>query len=56
MSGVPVVIGSRVTPESVLEHADGGFTVAQIAWLFSLPRTKVRKVLEFALQRRNQAA
>jgi uncharacterized protein (DUF433 family) len=56
MSGVPVVIGSRVTPETLLEHADGGFTVAQIAWILSLPRTKVRKVLEFASQWRNQAA
>ena len=56
MGGVPVVVGSRVTPETVLEHADGGFTVGQIAWMFSLPRTKVRRVIEFALQRRSQAA
>lgn len=56
MSGVPVVQGSRVTPQSVLEHADGGFSVGQIAGLFSLPRSKVRKVIEYAVQRRSQAA
>lgn len=56
MSGVPVVIGSRVTPESVVEHADGGFSVGEIAWMFSLPRKKVREVIEFAAQRRRQAA
>ncbi len=56
MGGVPVVIGSRVTPESVVEHADGGFSVGQIAWMFSLPRNKVRTILEFAVQRRHLAA
>jgi uncharacterized protein (DUF433 family) len=56
MSGIPVVVGSRVTPESVLEHADGGFSVGQIAWMFSLPRNKVRKVIEYAVRQRSQAA
>lgn len=56
MGGVPVVVGSRVTPESLVEHADGGFTVGQIAWMFSLPRAKVRKVLEFAGHCRSLAA
>ena len=48
MSGVAVVVDSRVTPESIVEHADGGFSVGQIAWMFSLRRAKVRGVLEFA--------
>ena len=56
MGGVPVVAGSRVTPETVMEHADEGFSVGEIALLFSLPRAKVRKVIEFATQRRNVAA
>lgn len=56
MGGVPVVVGSRVTLEAIVEHADGGFTVGQIARMFSLPRTKVRNVLEFAFRRLSQAA
>ena len=56
MSGVPVISGSRVTPETVMEHAEGGFSVGQIASLFTLPRAKVRKVIEFVTQRRNVAA
>jgi uncharacterized protein (DUF433 family) len=56
MGGVPVVVGSRVTPETVLEHFDGGFSIGQIAWMFSLPRTKVRNVLSFAGRLRDEAA
>ena len=47
MGGVPVVVGSRVTPESVVENFDGGMTVGQIAWNYSLPRSKVQGILEF---------
>ena len=56
MGGVAVVLGSRVTPESVVEHSNGGFSGAQIAWMFSLPRTKVRKVLEYVVRHRSLAA
>jgi len=48
MGGVPVVIGSRVTPEAVLTYFEDGFSVGQIAWNFSLSRAKVRGVLAFA--------
>ena len=56
MGGVPVISGSRVTPESIVEHAAGGFSVGQIASLFTLPRAKVRKVIDFATQRSSMAA
>jgi uncharacterized protein (DUF433 family) len=56
MGGVPVVVGSRVTPESLVEHAEDGFTAGQIAWMFSLPRGMVRGVLDFARQSRAEAA
>ncbi len=56
MGGVPVIVGSRVTPESVVEHLDGGFSVAQIARMFSLPRARVRRVVEWAMHCRNVAA
>lgn len=56
MGGVPVVVGSRVTPESIVQHADGGFSVGQIAWMFSLPWNKVLKILEFAVHCRDLAA
>lgn len=56
MGGMLVVSGSRVTPESVMEHAAGGFSVGQIASLFTLPRARVRKVIEFATQRFSAAA
>jgi uncharacterized protein (DUF433 family) len=54
LAGVPVVVGSRVTPETVLEHTDSGLGVGQIAWI-TVPRTKVRKVIEFAMQRQQAA-
>ena len=47
--GVPVVAGSRVTPETIVENFDDGVSsVGQVAWMFSLPRAKVLGVLEFA--------
>ena len=47
MSGVPVVVGSRVTPESLLEnYAD--FSVLEVAEMFGLSEPEVLGVLQFA--------
>ena len=56
MAGVPVITETRVTPETVTEHAAGGFSVGEIAWMFSIPRRKVRGILEYVRRQQRIAA
>jgi uncharacterized protein (DUF433 family) len=56
MSGVPVVIHSRVQADGVLENFDGGVSAEEIADLFDLEERSVRGVLEFAGRLKNVAA
>ena len=51
MGGVPVVVGSRVTPESLLENFED-FSAHEVAEMFGLAETKVHGVLAFASHRR----
>jgi uncharacterized protein (DUF433 family) len=49
MSGAWVVRDSRVEAQSVVEHAEAGFTAEEIATeIFELPLDRVRAVLRFA--------
>jgi uncharacterized protein (DUF433 family) len=51
VSGVPVVRGSRVQADTVLESAELGETVEEIAYSYDLDPKDVREVLSFAASR-----
>lgn len=50
MSGVPVVAGTRVPADSLIEHVEDGFTPEEITTeIFpSVPLSRARRILEFA--------
>jgi uncharacterized protein (DUF433 family) len=48
VSGVLLVKGSRVQADAVLENAEAGESVEQIAYNFDLRPEDIRKVLAFA--------
>jgi len=51
VSGVPIVRGSRVQADTVLESAELGETVEEIAYSFDLDPKAIREVLSFAASR-----
>ena len=49
LSGVPVVKGTRVQADAVIQHFDGGFSAEEIAdEIFDLDVEAVRRVIDFA--------
>lgn len=48
MGGVPVLVHSRVTPESVVENYEDVDSPEEVADMFDLEIESVRGVLEFA--------
>ena len=48
MSGVPVVRGSRVQADTVLDSAELGETIEEIAYSFGLDPKDIREILSFA--------
>ena len=53
MGGVPTVIDSRVTPESVLENFEDGMTAEEISDEYSLDMKKVQGVLSYVRSQQN---
>ncbi len=51
VSGVPIIRGSRVQADTVLESAELGETVEEIAYSFGLDPKDIREVLSFAASR-----
>jgi uncharacterized protein (DUF433 family) len=51
VSGAPVIRGSRVQADTVLESAELGETVEEIAYSFDLDPKAIREVLAFAASR-----
>ena len=51
VSGVPLVKGSRVQADAVLENAESGESVEDIAYNFDLNPEDIRKVLAYASSR-----
>jgi len=51
VSGAPVVVGSRVQADTVLESAELGETVDEIAYSYDLDPLTIREVLSFAASR-----
>jgi len=48
VSGVPILKGSRVQADAVLENAESGESVEEIAYNFDLNPEDIRKVLAYA--------
>ena len=54
LSGVPILKGTRMQADSIVENFDDGSPVEEIAYNFRIAEATIRKVLEFAAQwRRN---
>lgn len=50
MSGIPVVIDSRVPADSIVENFVAGSSIEEIAYNFTLPPRHVKALLSFALR------
>ena len=50
MSGVPVVVGTRVPAESIIDHVADGFSPEEITTeIFpSVPLSRARRIIDFA--------
>jgi len=48
VSGVPILKGTRVQADSIVENYEGGSDVEEIAENFAIPEATIRQVLEFA--------
>jgi uncharacterized protein (DUF433 family) len=48
VSGVPIVKGTRVQADSIVENYEGGSDVEEIAENFDIPETTIRELLAFA--------
>ncbi len=51
MSGVPIIRGSRVPADQIIENHDAGETVEDIAYNFDLKPDDIRAVLAYAVGR-----
>lgn len=56
LSGVPVLKGTRLQADSVVENARDGMSAAEIADMFEVPEDRVRAVIEYAAAQRQAAA
>jgi uncharacterized protein (DUF433 family) len=56
VSGVPILKGSRVQADSIVENAESGEGVDDIAYNFDLNPEDIRKVLAYASRWRKSAS
>jgi uncharacterized protein (DUF433 family) len=48
VSGVPIVKGTRVQADSIVENYEGGSPVTEISENFAIPEATIRELLAFA--------
>ena len=48
VSGVPIVKGTRVQADAIVENYEGGSDVEEIAENFDIPEATIRRLLTFA--------
>jgi uncharacterized protein (DUF433 family) len=48
VSGVPILKGTRVQADSIVENYEGGSPVEEISENFDIPETTIQEVLTFA--------
>ncbi len=54
VSGVPILKGTRVQADSIVENFDGGSPVAEISANFGIPETTIRELLTFAARQQTR--
>jgi uncharacterized protein (DUF433 family) len=48
VSGVPILVGTRVQADSILENYEGGSPIEEISDNFDIPEETIRELLAFA--------
>ncbi len=52
VSGEPLLKGTRLPADTILENADGGVSAAEIADVFDAPEDQVRAIIDYATRQR----
>jgi len=55
LGGVPILIGTRMQADSIVENYKGGSPVEEISDNFEIPEETIRLVLEYAKARQETA-
>ena len=53
VSGVPILKGTRVQADSIVENYESGSPVEEISENFSIPETTIRELLKFAARQQS---
>jgi len=51
VSGAPILKGTRVQADSIVQNHEGGESIEDIAYNFSIPESAVRELLAYAATR-----
>jgi uncharacterized protein (DUF433 family) len=54
VSGAPILVGTRVQADSIVENFQDGSPIEEIADNFSIPAEMIEEVLRFALREAHQ--
>jgi uncharacterized protein (DUF433 family) len=54
VSGAPILRGTRVQADSILENYEGGSPVEEISENFGIPETTIRELLAFAARQQSR--
>jgi uncharacterized protein (DUF433 family) len=54
VSGAPILKGTRVQADAIVENFAGGSSVEEIAENFAIPEATIRELLRFASSRQQQ--
>jgi len=54
VSGVPILKGTRVQADSILENYESGSPVEEISENFAIPETIIRELLTYAANKQKQ--
>lgn len=54
VSGVPLVKGTRLPADTILENYEGGSPVEEISENFDTPEQAIREILSYAAQKQKQ--
>lgn len=54
VSGAPILKGTRVQADAIVENYEGGSSVEEIAENFAISQTTIRKLLRFASSQQKQ--
>jgi uncharacterized protein (DUF433 family) len=53
VSGVPILKGTRVQADSIVENYEGGSPVEEISENFGIPEATIRELLNYAARQQN---